>query len=422
MHTLDFGHVFNSLQNHVLIIGTDLKLIAVSEGILKSSGLIREKIVGKNVFDIFTQDPNDQTSFPVSIRTALNEKKLHEMGVIEWKRPEVPTTYWKARSYPVLNQQNEVLYIVHESFEITNEIKKEEILNAVENELLKQTTLTDILDRQSDGFFVINNKDLFTYVNKFMTDFGLMMNTSNLVGRKVKDVFVSSDTDKFLKRYHRIMETGLADHFVETLDGVYLSVDAYPTIEGGVAVFFRDITQRRESEQEILDNRKKLEIITNQIPAFVAYFDSDGRYQFANKSYEHWFGLSSKDIIGKKRSEFATSFTSELAREHESRALSGETIKYQNILHKEDKAIYLDVSYIPDFDQETNKVRGAVVIGYDVSEQELAKIEMEKALKLREDFMSIASHELKTPITSMYLQNQILKRLNKKEHLQKDDV
>lgn len=423
MQAMDFSLVFNSLKSHALIIGTDYEVIAATDGILKATGLKRENIVGKKVTDLFSHGrEEDLNEFYVSVRYALEKRTLYDMGTTQWKSLENETTYWNAKTYPVFDANDEVSYLVHEAFEITNEIKKDKILNVVEKELLQQTTLSDILDRQSDGFFIINRQETFTYANKFMKDFGLLLNISQIVGSKVLDVFRSKDTLKFLARYRRIMESKVADHFIETLDDRYLSVDAYPTLEGGVAVFFRDVTQRVETEKEILLGRAKLEIIANQIPAFVAYFDDQGHYQFANKTYEEWFELKQDQIIGKKREDFASHLTSTIAKEHEIRALRGETIKYQNVLHKGDKTIYLDVSYVPDFDKKTGKVQGAVVIGYDVTEQVLAKLEMEKALKLREDFMSIASHELKTPITSMYLQNQILRRLSSRDELMKEDV
>ncbi len=51
----------------------------------------------------------------------------------------------------------------------------------------------------------------------------------------------------------------------------------------------------------------------------------------------------------------------------------------------------------------------------EIEEQKDAQRKLELAVKMRDDFLSIASHELKTPITSLRLQLQIAKRGIKKE-------
>lgn len=58
------------------------------------------------------------------------------------------------------------------------------------------------------------------------------------------------------------------------------------------------------------------------------------------------------------------------------------------------------------------------------AEQETKKlIAAEKGIELRDEFLNIASHELKTPLTSLQLQLQILeKKIHKKEHLNKEDL
>lgn len=50
-----------------------------------------------------------------------------------------------------------------------------------------------------------------------------------------------------------------------------------------------------------------------------------------------------------------------------------------------------------------------------VASEKMARMEAEKAILVRDDFLSIASHELKTPITTLILQAAVLKRALEKE-------
>lgn len=47
-------------------------------------------------------------------------------------------------------------------------------------------------------------------------------------------------------------------------------------------------------------------------------------------------------------------------------------------------------------------------IVYDITEQKLREIELANAIKARSDFLSVAGHELKTPLTCMQLHLQVL--------------
>ncbi|MBC7386380.1 MAG: HAMP domain-containing histidine kinase [Cryobacterium sp.] len=56
------------------------------------------------------------------------------------------------------------------------------------------------------------------------------------------------------------------------------------------------------------------------------------------------------------------------------------------------------------------EIDGILFVIYDVTDQVLAKQRMEQALRARDEFLSIASHKLKTPLTSIQLQTQMAKR------------
>lgn len=153
-------------------------------------------------------------------------------------------------------------------------------------------------------------------------------------------------------------------------------------------------------------NHYLLKVITDHLPAFVGYFDTDRRYQFANKSYEKWFGIEAEQIVGKRRDEFADSVTAQRAYKFETLALDGNHVQFEICMNSpECDERWFDVHYIPDKDLNTGVIRGVVVIGNDVTDRV-------DALKRRDEFLSIASHELKTPLTSLKLQTHLaLKKL-----------
>ncbi|MGE4239500.1 hybrid sensor histidine kinase/response regulator [Ramlibacter sp.] len=75
----------------------------------------------------------------------------------------------------------------------------------------------------------------------------------------------------------------------------------------------------------------------------------------------------------------------------------------------------VDVLYKP---LDTHAVRGKVNVFVDLYRQrvalEAARAELERAVEMRDDFMSMVSHELRTPLNTLYLQAQLrLKMLDK---------
>lgn len=57
---------------------------------------------------------------------------------------------------------------------------------------------------------------------------------------------------------------------------------------------------RHHAESELRDQERRLRLVTDAIPALVAYCDQDLIYRYCNARYTEWFGIEPEDVIGKR--------------------------------------------------------------------------------------------------------------------------
>lgn len=179
----------------------------------------------------------------------------------------------------------------------------------------------------------------------------------------------------------------------------------------GFYVISHDITEQRQSERFLRDQRKQLRILTDAIPALVSYLGRDMRYKFVNAAYTHWFKMAPHEFVNMHMRDLVGEDLYQDRLPLLERAFAGEMIKFESpyahpltgVMHS------VDVRYIPDKDN-SGQVRGIVITVDDVTEFKEAVRRAEDAARARDEFISMASHELKTPLTSLRLQEQLIAR------------
>ncbi|GAA4439962.1 CheR family methyltransferase [Bremerella cremea] len=150
-------------------------------------------------------------------------------------------------------------------------------------------------------------------------------------------------------------------------------------IEGVVATF-QDITQLKHIQDQLSLQREQLSLVADAMPVLIAYIDKDLRYQFANASYERWFGISIDDVVGKPVWDVVGQKAYEVAREKIELVMSGERISWEGELpFRHGSARFVHVEYIPHLDSEST------VIGYYALIQDISeRYQAEKALQISE--------------------------------------
>jgi two-component system, cell cycle sensor histidine kinase and response regulator CckA len=117
-------------------------------------------------------------------------------------------------------------------------------------------TLRDILENTTDGFIALDFAWRFTYVNPEAERL-LGRSRDELMGGELWEKFPELCGTEFEKNYRRVMAQQEAMEFEasDPAETKWFEVHCYPS-GGGVSAFFRDVTERKRSEDERLTTGK----------------------------------------------------------------------------------------------------------------------------------------------------------------------
>ncbi|AEH39102.1 PAS domain S-box protein [Halopiger xanaduensis] len=152
-----------------------------------------------------------------------------------------------------------------------------------------------IYDRISDGFFALNEDWEFTYLNERAHEL-INPEGRELVGKNVWNEFSGAMNRAFKPKYERAMyeqETiAFEEYYPAPLDS-WFEVRAYPS-ETGLSVYFRDITERKEREEELELFRTLLD---NTYDSVLVIDPPTGRFLDANETACQRLGYDRDELL-----------------------------------------------------------------------------------------------------------------------------
>jgi PAS domain-containing protein len=120
--SIDFKQLFETTPGLYLILDPQLKIIAVNDSYNKATMTNREDIVGRGLFEVFPDNPEDKSADGASnllssLNYVLKHKKAHTMAVQKYdiRRPDgtFEERYWSPLNTPILNREGEISSIIH---------------------------------------------------------------------------------------------------------------------------------------------------------------------------------------------------------------------------------------------------------------------------------------------------------------------
>ncbi len=128
----ELNSIFESLPGLYLVLTPDLKILSVSDAYLKATMTTREGILGRGLFEVFPDNPNDLNANGVSnLKASLDRVREHGAPDImaiqkyDLRRPDgvFEEHYWSPINSPVFGAHHEIKYIVHRVEEVTEFVR-----------------------------------------------------------------------------------------------------------------------------------------------------------------------------------------------------------------------------------------------------------------------------------------------------------
>lgn len=154
--------------------------------------------------------------------------------------------------------------------------------------------LTTTLESITEGFYTLDDAWCFTYLNATAERL-LQRPRASLLGREIWTEFPNVVGGPLEQAYRQAKTTGAGSRFTyhyEALD-LWLEIHLYPS-EEGLAVYFLDITARREAEARLQEQAALLDKATDAI----LVRDLEHRVLYWNKSAEKLYGRPAAEVLG----------------------------------------------------------------------------------------------------------------------------
>ncbi|WP_282343272.1 MULTISPECIES: hybrid sensor histidine kinase/response regulator NahK/ErcS' [Pseudomonas] len=194
-------------------------------------------------------------------------------------------------------------------------------------------------------------------------------------------------------------------------DGRVLEVRTHALPTGGFVNTFTDITERYRHAEALSESERWIRLITDHVPALIAYLNADLIYEFTNKVYEEWYRWPRGGMLGQSLREVHNEEHWLRLEPYVERALSGESVTFEvaetNLAGQER---YMLRSYVPNL--ANGEVVGIFVLIRDITERRRTAEALHLAYQNLEQRVRERTAELTT------LNDQLLREIGERSRVE----
>ncbi|PGF15246.1 PAS domain-containing sensor histidine kinase [Natrinema sp. CBA1119] len=379
-----FQSLVDAVEEYAIFrLDADGHVLTWNRGARTLKGYDREEIVGEH-FSTFYTDADRAANVPErNLERALETGSAEDEG---WRVREDGTRFWaNVTITPVRDGDGTHRGYLKVTRDMTDRWEREQEL---------ESELQRILGRISDAFYAVDDEFRFTHVNERAAEL-LQHTEEELLGEQLWEVFPDlRDLDEVWDAFHTALETQEPTSYELYYDTLDFRVEAnlYPS-ETGISVYFRDVTERREREQELEQTERRFEAIFEDPNILVGLLEPDGTVLDINGTAMEYIDADLADVTGEPFWETPWWGEGEdvrsSVREWTERAAAGEYVNFEADLTRPDGEQYTLNGVFRPVTNDEGDVVSIVVSDRDVTERKKRERELEES---EQRYRTLAEH------------------------------
>ncbi|GAC1313535.1 MAG: hypothetical protein NVSMB24_36890 [Mucilaginibacter sp.] len=213
-------------------------------------------------------------------------------------------------NFPIIIN-NETIGIYTVAKDITLKIKTEQELKSQREKLVDvNEKFVNILESITDGFFAVDHNWKVTYWNKEAERL-VGISRKDIIEKNLQDTFSDEVFIKSYAEYKKAMSERISltfeDYFPQT--DTWFQISAFPSKDGGLSVFLKDISLRKQSQEQISVAKENYQNLFNASPIPIWAYDivslrfldvNDAAVDQYGYTREEFLSMSLVDIIPKE--------------------------------------------------------------------------------------------------------------------------
>jgi PAS domain S-box-containing protein len=400
-----YKYIFETAIDPIIIFDTNGVFVKVNNQVTNILGYKKEYLIGKTFGEL-------------DILTAESKKIVLENFVKRMKGENIPPY-----EIEILTKTKEIIHAeinaapIFEDGKIVGDLvilrdlterKKRE---KAEEELSKsERRFRDIFDATSD-FLLYMEKDIILDINESaMKLSGLKKN--EVIGKNFsifKNMFSTADYNFHIKNIENASKGfGIRDYGTELVScenkryEFLFSVECISDEEElkGILLRGRDVTQRQKAWDQLVKLEEKYRVLAETSADGVITIDNLGRLTYVNPSFEKMCARRKSQILATMFRDYLSDdsvyFFQQIFVDSRKNNEKIENVELE-LVHANGDTIPIEVNIAP-FKKEDD-FAGIVCTIRDITERRKVEDELKKSERLKTEFMNIAAHELKSPVT-----------------------
>ena len=269
-----------------------------------------DELVGSTFYPLIVDEDRIKVQQAISTLSPQNPLVSIEERVI---LPDEQIRWQQWISRLILDEQNQVIEIQAVGRDITERKQAEEELANREAEL------RSLLDGSDDSIYAVDGDCRYIFVNDehlsriFNSGRISQKRSEKVIGKRYQDLHPEEESKEFIKNVDKVFETGESVQYEYKWPKIgkwsNRILSPIKDLETGkiksVSVISRDITDRKQAEQELKRERNLLRLFIDNIPDRIFLKDNEYRFILGNNAVVRHKGFKSEDeLIGKTDFDF----------------------------------------------------------------------------------------------------------------------